>query len=114
MTPAQPISRRTFLTVAGAMPLAASALAAFQTTKSVPIGLELYSVRSSLGPPFMNNPNALGIPATVTAVAKMGYQVVEFFSPYFGWTPAQAKDIRTLVDGLGVKCLSTHNNASNF
>jgi sugar phosphate isomerase/epimerase len=114
MTPSGRISRRTFLTVAGAMPLAGAALAAFQTSKSVPIGIELYSVRSSLGPPFMNNPNALGVPATVTAVAKMGYQVVEFFAPYYTWTPAQAKEIRSLVDGLGVKCLSTHNNASNF
>jgi sugar phosphate isomerase/epimerase len=110
MTPTQPISRRRFLEVAGAAPLAASAFAAFQTSKPVPIGIELYSVRTSLGPPFVTSPNAIGIPATVTAVAKMGYQVMEFFAPYFTWTPAQAKDIRTLVDGLGVKCLSTHNS----
>jgi sugar phosphate isomerase/epimerase len=108
------VSRREFLAVAGAMPFAASALAAFQAARPIPIGLELYSVRNSLGPPFTNTPNALGVPATVTAVAKMGYQVVEFYAPYLGWTPAQAKDIRGLVDGLGVKCLSTHNNASTF
>ena len=41
----------------------------------------------------------------------MGYEVVEFYSPYFNWTPTQAKDVRKLLDDLGIKCLSTHNSA---
>jgi sugar phosphate isomerase/epimerase len=47
---------------------------------------------------------------TVRAVAKMGYEVVEFYSPYFQWTPDYARDVRKLLDELNVKCLSTHNS----
>lgn len=94
------LSRRSFLALAGALPFAASALA---QTKKVPIGLELYSVRNEL---------TKDLPGTVTAVAKLGYEVVEFYSPYFSWTVDQAKEYRKLLDGLGIKCLSTHNNAS--
>ena len=97
----QLVTRRTFLAAAGMMPLAASLLARF---KDVPVGLELYSVRNEL---------TADLNATVTAVAKMGYQVVEFYSPYFRWTTDQAKDVRTLLDGLGIKCHSTHNDAAS-
>ena len=84
------------------MPMAASAaLSAWQ--KTIPIGIELYSVRGEL---------VKDQTGTVTAVAKMGYQVVEFYSPYFNWTPEQAKDVRKLLDDLGIKCLSTHNGAN--
>ena len=87
--------------MAGAAPLAATAaLQALQTTK-IPVGIELYSVRGEL---------MKDLPGTVTAVAKMGYQVVEFYSPYMNWTPEQAKEVRTLLDHLGIKCLSTHNS----
>ena len=85
--------------MAGAMPFAASLLA---QTKKVPVGLELYSVRGEL----KKDPKA-----TVTAVAKMGYEVVEFYSPYLSWTVDEAKDYRKLLDDLGIKCLSTHNGA---
>jgi sugar phosphate isomerase/epimerase len=97
-----PVSRRSFLAMAGAMPFAASAVGQALQTKKVPVGIELYSVRGEL----KNDLNA-----TVTAVAKMGYEVVEFYSPYFDWTVDQAKDVRKLLDGLGIKCLSTHNGA---
>jgi len=83
------------------MPLAASLLARL---KDVPVGLELYSVRNELG---------ADLNATVTAVAKMGYQVVEFYSPYFTWTPEQAKDVRKLLNDLGITCRSTHNSAAS-
>src|SRR5262245_58867460 len=94
------ISRRAFLAMAGAAPFAASALA--QTSK-IPIGIELYSVRNEL---------MKDLPGTVTAIAKIGYQVVEFYSPYFSWSPEQAKDVRKLLDDLGIKCLSTHNSVT--
>jgi len=97
------LSRRTFLTMAGVAPFAASAMAAMQ--KTVPVGLELYSVRDEL---------MKDLPGTVTAVAKMGYQVVEFYSPYFDWTPDAAKDVRKLLDGLGIQCRSTHNGPPSF
>jgi len=76
------------------------------TAKSkIPVGLELYSVRNELGKDLMG---------TVRAVAKIGYPGVEFYSPYFGWTPEYAKEVRKLMDDLGIKCFSTHNGANSF
>src|SRR5438552_1214665 len=96
------LTRRTFLGAAGA---AALASAAFAQSRKTPIGLELFSVRSEL----------TADPAgTVKKVAAMGYQVVEFFSPYYSWTMDQAKDMRKLLDDLGIKCHSTHNNMPGF
>jgi sugar phosphate isomerase/epimerase len=95
------ISRRSFLAVSGAASLATLASAA----KHFPVGLEMYSVRGEL---------AKDQTATVRAVAKMGYEVVEFFAPYFNWTPDQAKDMRKLMDDLGIRCNSTHNNQPSF
>src|SRR5262249_55143434 len=51
---------------------------------------------------------------TVRAVAQMGYQCVEFYAPYFEWTEAQAKSMRKLMDDLGVRCYSTHNDSANL
>ena len=51
---------------------------------------------------------------TVRAVAKMGYEVVEFYSPYYQWTPDYAKEVRKLLDDLGIRCPSTHNGANAF
>jgi sugar phosphate isomerase/epimerase len=50
----------------------------------------------------------------VSAVARMGYQCVEFYAPYFDWTEAQTKEMRKLLDDLGLKCYSTHNSADYF
>jgi sugar phosphate isomerase/epimerase len=94
------LSRRDFLAAAAAAPLAASA--ALAQSKTVPVGIELYSVRGEL---------VKDLPGTVRAVAKLGYQVVEFYSPYLNWTTDQAKDVRKLLDELGIKCPSTHNSA---
>ncbi len=44
----------------------------------------------------------------------MGYQVVEFFSPYFSWTPDYAKQVRKIMDDAGVRCNSTHNGPPSF
>jgi len=51
---------------------------------------------------------------TVRDVAKLGYQVVEFYAPYFRWTDTYAKDVRKLLDDLGIHCLSTHNDSQSF
>jgi sugar phosphate isomerase/epimerase len=100
------LSRRSFLAMSAALPWAlrgvASGLAA---SGSIPVGLELYSVRDAL----KQDPEG-----TVRAVAQMGYQVVEFYAPYFEWTDAQAKQMRKVLDDLGVRCYSTHNNADYF
>jgi sugar phosphate isomerase/epimerase len=99
MTITTSLSRRAFLAMAGAAPFAASLSG---QSKNVPVGIELYSVRGEL---------AKDLESTVAAVAKMGYQVVEFYSPYLKWTPQRAKEVRKLLDDLGIKCLSTHNGA---
>lgn len=100
------LSRRSFLTLAGA----ASASLAFGTipafaAKKLPIGIELYAVRDELQKDLMG---------TVRAVAKLGYEVVEFYSPYTQWTTEYAKEVRKLLDELKIKCLSTHNGANVF
>ncbi len=93
------ITRRCLL---GTLAAAATAPGA---KKHIPIGLELFSVRDDL----KKDPQG-----TVRAVAKMGYEGVEFFSPYFAWTPQEAKDMRKLLDDLGIRCLSTHNGRNAF
>src|SRR5437879_9355077 len=96
MTSPGSISRRSFVALAGAAPLMFGPLA----RKRLPVGLELYSVRDELAKDLMG---------TVRAVAKLGYEVVEFYSPYFQWTTDYARDVRKLLDELNIKCLSTHN-----
>jgi sugar phosphate isomerase/epimerase len=96
-----PISRRSFLALSAAAPLALAA----PSGKPLPVGLELYSVRDEL---------AKDLTGTVSAVAKMGSEVVEFFSPYYAWTPDYAKEVRKLMDGLGIRCNSTHNGGNAF
>jgi sugar phosphate isomerase/epimerase len=96
------VTRRTFLGTAAA---AATASLAPAQSKSTPIGLELFSVRSAL---------AADPQGTVKKVAAMGYQVVEFFGPYYNWTTDQAKDMKKLLDDLGIKCHSTHNGTASF
>jgi sugar phosphate isomerase/epimerase len=67
------------------------------------MGIELYSVRNAL----KQDPEG-----TVRAVAQMSYQGVEFYAPYFDWTEVQAKQMRKLLDDLGIRCFSTHNDAA--
>jgi len=94
------ISRRSFVAAVGAFPLAVAAKSA-----SVPIGLELYSVRGDL---------KKDLPGTLKAVAKTGYECVEFFAPYYEWTSDYAKQVRKQIDDLGLKCYSTHNGKPSF
>lgn len=104
--PNSTFSRRSFLALSAALPWAFRSLAsATPASTSIPVGLELYSVRDAL----QKDPQA-----TVRAVAQMGYQVVEFYGPYFEWSESQAKDMRKLLDELNIRCLSTHNDESNF
>ena len=83
------------------LPWALSARAA----KTIPAGLELYSVREEL----KKDPAG-----TVRAVAEMGYEGVEFYAPYFEWSEAQTKQMRKLLDDLSIRCFSTHNDSSNL
>ena len=44
----------------------------------------------------------------------MGYECVEFYAPYYTWTPEYAKQVRAQLDRLGMKCYSTHNGPVSF
>ena len=99
--PLDSLSRRAFFALTAAAPLAS----AFARDKGLPVGLELFSVRNEL---------KLDLMGTVRAVAKMGYDCVEFFSPYYAWTPDYAKQVRKMMDDAGIRCLSTHNGPESF
>lgn len=103
MTTDHALSRRSFLGLMAAAPFGAAALA--RPGGNIPVGLELYSVRNLLAKDLMG---------TVAGVAKMGYQCVEFYAPYYAWTPDYAKQVRKELDGLGITCHSTHNDARTF
>jgi sugar phosphate isomerase/epimerase len=109
------LSRRSFLSVSAAVTAAMaspiSISAADEAVKSSEglrkrtIGLELYSVRGELG---------RDLPNTLKTVAGFGYEIVEFYSPYFKWKPAYAKEVRAQMDDLGLRCYSTHNGFDAF
>jgi len=111
------LSRRNFLATSAAIPAALLPRTGFNTAaaestspsssdaKKHRIGLELYSVRGEL---------SRDLPKTLNTVAKIGYEVVEFYSPYFKWTPPYAKEVRAQMDDLGLRCYSTHNGFESF
>ena len=63
--------------------------------RRTPVGLQLYSVRDDCG---------RDLPGTIAAVAKMGYEGVEF-AGYYGRT---AKQLRKMLDDNGLLCCGTH------
>jgi sugar phosphate isomerase/epimerase len=115
----QSVSRRNFLAMsAAAVPAAMMAgslvgkvsaaeapAATPMAAKKYPIGLELYSVRGEL---------AKDTPNTLRQVAKIGYEVVEFYAPYYDWSIPKAKEIKTIMDDVGLRCYSTHNHIESF
>jgi sugar phosphate isomerase/epimerase len=98
------ITRRSFVALSATLPWVLRAQAS-QSNKSIPIGLELYSVREVL---------KKDLEGTVRAVAQLGYECVEFYAPYFDWTEPQTKNMRKLLDDLGLRCYSTHNDEKYF
>ena len=94
--PQHAMSRRLFLAVSGAASLRFASAAG-----PVRFGMAVSSVAEEFGK------DPLG---TLRAVAKMGHQVVEFSTPrYLHWTTQQAKDVRKVLDDVGMPCHSTHN-----
>ncbi len=116
-TASSPFTRRRFLAATAAVPavlalrsltgeaLAATAPATNVPKKKYPIGIELYAVRGEL---------TKDLPNTLRTVAKIGYEVVEFYAPYFAWTFPYAKQVRTMMDDVGLRCYSTHNHIQSF
>jgi sugar phosphate isomerase/epimerase len=70
-------------------------LFAQQAEKKIPIALQLYSLRDIAGK---------DVPGTIEAVAKMGYQGVEFA----GYHGMQAEELRKILDQNGLVCCGTH------
>ena len=99
--PTHSLSRRSFIALSAMLPWSLRAFA----SGSIPVGLELYSVRNALKDDPMG---------TVRTVAHMGYQCVEFYAPYFDWTDPQTKEMKKLLDDLGIRCYSTHNSSTYF
>ncbi len=116
-TALSPLTRRRFFAATAAVPAAlalrsltgeaaaATAAAAIAPKKKYPIGIELYAVRGEL---------TKDLPKTLQMVAKIGYEIVEFYSPYFAWTFPYAKQVRTMMDDLGLRCYSTHNHIQSY
>jgi sugar phosphate isomerase/epimerase len=100
MTQQDPLSRRAFLAAAAA---SASTLRA-KSTRHVPVGLLIYAVLADWKKDFNG---------TLTAVAQMGYEGVEL-TQYESWTPARAKEVRTLLDSIHLKVLATHTEPGFF
>jgi sugar phosphate isomerase/epimerase len=115
------LSRRKFLALSGMIPAAllvqssagrafaaepaAPAMPKLAGPKKYPIGLELYSVRAGL---------ARDLPNTLREVKKIGYDAVEFYAPYYEWTLPYAKEVRGIMDDIGLRCYSTHNHIQSF
>lgn len=99
-----PWSRRTFLQASATLPLSFHSRFAIPASK-IPVGIEMYSVRNELA----KDPKG-----AVRAVAAAGYEGLEFYAPYYDWTVEQAKDMRKLLDDLGIRCFSTHNDFDYF
>lgn len=111
------LSRRNFLSLSASAAVAtlassgaatsaraAEGMAAAKPKKKIPIGIELYAVRGEL---------TKDLPGTLKRIAKMGYEAVEFYSPYFAWKFPFAKEVRTMIDDLGLRCYSTHNGVAS-
>lgn len=64
-------------------------------TKRIPVALQLYSVRQECKKDW---------PGTLAAVAKMGYEGVEFA----GYYETPARELRKMLDDLGLKAAGTH------
>jgi sugar phosphate isomerase/epimerase len=92
------ISRR------GLLATAAGAALYGQSRKQVPIGLLIYAVLADWKKDF---------DGTLKAVAQMGYEGVEL-TQYESWTPARAKEVRTLLDGIRLKVFATHTEPEYF
>ncbi|MCC7145512.1 MAG: TIM barrel protein [Phycisphaeraceae bacterium] len=68
---------------------------------NLPVGLQLYSVRQEC---------AKDLPGVLQRVAQMGYEGVEFA----GFYSYAAKDLRRMLDEVGLKCCGSHTPLSTL
>lgn len=102
----QKLTRREMLQLSAGATMASAwglprLLAEESQKKRVPIGLQLYSVREDA---------QKDLPKVLEAVAKMGYEGVEF-AGYYG---RQAKELRKLLDDNGLRCCGTHTGLNTL
>ena len=95
------LSRRHFVVAASC-----AVMARAQTKKRIPVGLQ----QTAVGRNIQQDPAG-----TLRAIGKMGYELVEFSANTFmTWSPAQAKQIRVVLDESSLRCRSTHNEIASF
>jgi sugar phosphate isomerase/epimerase len=98
-TSSSAVTRREFLGAVGAagvtLGVGVAPLAQAATSKKIPVGLQLYSVREQC---------KTDLPGTLTAVSKIGFRAVEFA----GYYDRSAKDLRKLLDENGLVACGTH------
>jgi sugar phosphate isomerase/epimerase len=99
----QQVSRREALKLgaAGAAALAAGAPAWAQERKKIPIGVQLYCVRTTI---------AKDIPGHLKALKEMGYEGVDFA----GYHTKKAEEWRKMLDDAGLKCCGTHTGLNTL
>ncbi|MEN6532718.1 MAG: sugar phosphate isomerase/epimerase, partial [Bryobacteraceae bacterium] len=93
------MTRREFGRLAAFAPLIPAAGRA--AAKRIPIALQLYSVRKDC---------ARDMAGTIAAVAKMGYEAVEFA----GYYEHSAKDLKKILDSNNIRCCGTHTAISTL
>jgi sugar phosphate isomerase/epimerase len=92
------LSRRSFLGLAGALPLAWAAASRVQGAgRKIPIAVQLYSVRGDCKQDFDK---------ALEQVAAMGFEGVEF-AGYYNYA-GKAADLRKRIDALHLKAAGTH------
>ena len=99
------ISRRAFLSIAGAVPLAAWAAGGLRLHAAgrIPVALQLYSVRADCAKNF---------DAALEQVAAMGFQGVEF-AGYYNYA-GKGPELAARLKALNLKAAGTHSGCPTF
>jgi sugar phosphate isomerase/epimerase len=98
----QPLPRRQFVLVSAASLMRAAP----RDTARIPVGLQQTAVSKNIQE---------DLPGTLRAIAKAGYDIIEFSAGTFmKWSVPDAKQVRSLLDDLSLRCRSTHNEIVSF
>jgi sugar phosphate isomerase/epimerase len=75
-------------------------------SRPIPIGLQQTAVGRNI---------QQDLPGTLRAIAKMGYDIVEFSAgTLMKWSPADAQQVRAVLNEVNLRCRSTHNEIVSF
>jgi sugar phosphate isomerase/epimerase len=100
------LTRRSFLGIAGALPVALAAARQLEAAagRKIPIALQLYSVRGDCKEDFDK---------ALEQVAAMGFQGVEF-AGYYNYAGGKGAELRKRLDALKLKAAGTHVQLSTL